>query len=57
MGFVVEELSDGLDGRFHDSVEHVDDAFGGEVIGRNQTDAVGRVDAVGSVVQVDADLG
>lgn len=35
----------------------MDDTLLSVVVGGNETDAVGRVDTVGSIVQVDADLG
>ena len=54
LGF--EELGDGFRGRFHDSVQHVDDSLLRVVIGRHQPHAVGRVHAVRCVVHVDADL-
>ena len=53
---IFEQLGDGLHRRFHDAVEHVNDALRWEMIGGHQTYAVGRVNAVGSVVQVDADF-
>lgn len=52
-----EELGNRLSGGFHHTVEHMNNTLMSVIVGRDQTDAVGCVDASRGIVHIDADLG